>query len=52
VFAGYLKPGLHQIIVYDQQDDTFWAKNLVVDVRSVDPVLPVGELKTAKSHIK
>jgi hypothetical protein len=30
VFAGYLKPGRHQIIIRDS-NDTFWGKNIVVD---------------------
>lgn len=39
VFAGYLKPGRHQLIIRDAQSDTFWAKNIIVDLRKGDPIL-------------
>lgn len=33
VFAAFLKPGKHQIILYDQQSGKFWVKNFVVQMR-------------------
>ena len=36
VYAAYLKPGKHQIVLYDQTSDTFWAKNIMVEMRTCD----------------
>jgi hypothetical protein len=33
VFAAFLKPGKHQVILYDQQSGKFWVKNFVVQMR-------------------
>ena len=38
VYATYLKPGKHQIIVYDKQKDKFWAKNIVVEMRKSEVI--------------
>ena len=35
-----MKPGKHQIIVYDRKLDQFWVKNIMVEVRA-------GEVKQA-----
>ena len=34
IYAGFLKPGCQQIIIYDKQLDKYWAKNIVVDMRN------------------
>ena len=36
VYAAFLKPGRHQVIVHDQMTETFWVKNIVVDNRNCD----------------
>lgn len=36
VFAGYLRPGRHQIIIKDPKSNTFWAKNIVVEMRKCE----------------
>jgi hypothetical protein len=33
VYAGYLKPGRHQVIVYDPETEQWWGKNIAVDLR-------------------
>lgn len=33
MYAGFLKPGRHQIIIYDKPTNKYWAKNIVVDLR-------------------
>lgn len=33
IYATFLKPGRHQIIIKDQINGVFWAKNIVVDPR-------------------
>lgn len=33
MYAGFLKPGRHQIVVYDKVTNKYWAKNIVVDLR-------------------
>jgi hypothetical protein len=38
VYAAYLKPGKHQIIVYDKSKDKFWAKNIVVEMRKSEAI--------------
>jgi hypothetical protein len=39
VYAGFLKPGKHDIIVYDQESGKLWQKSIVVDLRK-------GEIKS------
>ena len=36
VFAGYVEPGKHQIIIKDQQTKKYFAREIVVDARNVD----------------
>lgn len=51
MYAGFLKPGRHQIIIYDQLSDTFWAKNIVIDLRECDPK-PNPEFTPAQSKVQ
>ena len=44
VFSGFLKPGIHQIIVYDQITTKFWAKNIIVDLRKSE-IIPGKVIK-------
>lgn len=39
VYADYMKAGRQQIVIYNKLTDTFWAKNIVIDVREVDPLI-------------
>jgi hypothetical protein len=32
VWAGYLPAGRHQVVIYDQQEDTLWMKEFMVDL--------------------
>ena len=50
VYAGYLKPGKHQIIVYDCEQDKFWAKNIIVDMRKSE-VKEGSSVQRLESHI-
>lgn len=34
-YAGYLKPGKHQMIVYDELNDSMWFKDVLADQRTV-----------------
>ena len=36
VYAGYMKPGKHQIIVYDEPKNEYWIKNIIVDYRHAE----------------
>ena len=38
MFAGYVEPGKHQIIIKDQQTGKYYAREIVVDGRSRDIV--------------
>jgi len=33
VYAGYLKPGKHQIIIYDELNDCLYYKDILADSR-------------------
>ena len=35
-YAGYLKPGKHQMIVYDELNDAMWFKDILADQRGVE----------------
>ena len=36
VYAGYLKPCKHQIVIFDELKNTYWLKNIIVDHRMND----------------
>lgn len=51
VFAAYLKPGLHSIIIYDPVENLYYKKTICVELKSASDkkiihVNMVGELQS------
>jgi hypothetical protein len=36
VYAGFLKPGKHQIIIYDKKVEKYFARDIIIDFRNHD----------------
>jgi hypothetical protein len=49
VFAGFVKPGRHVIVIYDPETKEFYQKNIIVEVRR-DEILVERGKQTKKCH--
>jgi len=51
VFAGFVRPGRHVIIIYDPETKEFYQKDIIVEVRKSEIIVERGKSTTKTGEL-